>query len=122
MSDRPARIPAVVLAVASHDSLTVRLLNKRILKRWLRNGFHKLPIRLEYQYFIRLPTGLGLWVLIDPSSRVVTIGVGAIFCQGGAVNICPNFYEAVQKKRGSCDALTSAYISSKNIPTYESII
>ena len=43
------------------------------------------------------------------------IGVRAIFCQGGgaAVNICPkilascpNFCEAVEKKRGSCDALT----------------
>ena len=57
------------------------------------------------------------------------IGVRAIFCQGVRWTIrpkilasCPNLYEAVEKKRGSYDALTKAYIWSENILTYESII
>ena len=43
----------------------------------------------------------------------INIGVRAIFLPGGAVNhlpkiiaSCPNFYETVEKKRGSYDALT----------------
>ena len=46
-----------------------------------------------------------------------SIGVQAIFCQGGTCTICPNifancpnFYEAVGKKRGSYDAITQTYI------------
>ena len=43
-----------------------------ILTTWLRNGFYKLPIRLEYQHSTHLQKSTNLNRLVDPSSRVVT--------------------------------------------------
>ena len=57
------------------------------------------------------------------------IGVQTFFYQGGGKPFAqkillsyPNFYETVERKQGSYDAQTTAYIWSENIFTYECII
>ena len=56
-----------------------------------------------------------------PGGGVWGGGGGEPFAQK-ILSSCPNFYETVERKRGSYDALTMAYIWSENIFTYESIM